>query len=257
MVVRRRSSRPQLKRRTVRAHARRTSRMSNRPSRTDWVGVLPKVAFGAASKDPRFHLIITLGRVVNALTLSRLPLLRPVKWQSPRVRRERQAAFVYAAAVLYEGLRVAVALATHYRRHPKWSTTFGPILADAELRKMRQRYLKPLRDKTAFHFDIDVTREALTAIENEELIVVSGRGAAPHDIYFDLSDDVMLVRLFARDGHRPHLPDLERFMNQTSDLFTRFMHAAHRFMPAVLAEFGVRRRPPRPTDPAQRARRAL
>ena len=106
-----------------------------------------------------------------------------------------------------------------------------------------------------FHFDSEVAEEALENIEPQELIVISGRGTAVQDLYFDLSDDVVLLKLFkvTDDDNERYMEELSEVMAATSDLYLRFIRAAHSFLAAAMTEFGVRQRPPRPSDPAERA----
>jgi|GEM_PF-4037431 len=223
---------------------------------SDWVAVLTAKAILTAKQDARFSLVLALGRVTNTLTLARLPIQRPLRWQSPRIRRERQAALLYAGAVLFEGMRLVEGLARHYCKHAKWATTFKPLLADPTVRSLRTEFLRPLRNKGVFHFDADLFADALTRVPAEEIIIASGRGFTVRDLYIDASDDLILLSLLGSPARGQHEARLEQFIVGTMDLYARFTRAATAFLAVAIAELGARRRRPRSTDPAIRMRDA-
>ena len=203
---------------------------------------MPDGAFDAVRTDRRIHSLLSLARVTNALTLGRWALLAPLKWQSPRLRRERYAALLYTGALLHEGLRFAESLARHFKHLPQFTSGFAPIIADLSVRKLRKAYLKPLRNKVAFHFDAVVQESSLPRLRNSEFVFARGRGIATADIYFELADDVVTDYLLGSPStDREFMRRFEEFAVGTSELYKRFMIAAHRLIPAALKELGWKR----------------
>ena len=158
------------------------------------------------------------------------------------MRRERFAALLYTGALLHEGLRLAESLAGHFRRLPQFVTGFTPILADPTVQRLRKRYLKPLRNKVAFHFDAAVPEISLPRLKNSAYVFACGRGNATADIYFELADDVVTDFLLGSSAtDEEYLRKFEEFAVGTSELYKRFMIASHRLIPAALKELGWKR----------------
>lgn len=209
----------------------------------DWELVIDPASFDRLRTDRAFGILLNLARLTNALTIGRWALLAPLRWQSPRLRRERFAALLYTGALLHEGLRLAEALPAFYRHLPQYRAGFGEIQADSKVRHLRKRYLKRLRNKVAFHFDHDVPATVLPRLRNSEYHFATGRGGAIAAIYFDLADDVVTDFLLGKSSSdAEYVQKLDEFMTGTADLFKRFMIASHRLIPAALREQGWVRR---------------
>lgn len=204
---------------------------------------MPAEAFDRIRSDPRLPPILGLCRVTNAMALGHSAIVAPLKYQSPRVRRDRTAALIYTGAMLAEGLVFAKALGRHFRYLPQYRDGFGKLLGDKQVHEFRTRYLKPLRDKVTFHFDVKVIANVIASMRFAEYVLASGRGKIAGQIYFDLADDVvtcLLVGPYETDAQ--FLGRLKEFMTGTANLYERFMRAAHHLVPAALAELGARRR---------------
>jgi hypothetical protein len=211
-------------------------------ARSEWRIVMPEGKFDALRSDRRVQSLLSLARVTNALTLGRWALLAPLKWQSPRMRRERYAALLYTGALLHEGLRFAESLARHFKHLPQFSAGLAPIIADSSVQRLRKRYLKPLRNKIAFHFDAVVPLTSLPRLKNSGFVFACGRGNATADIYFELADDVVTDYLLGSSStDEGFVRKFEEFAVGTSELYKRFMIASHRLIPAALKELGWRR----------------
>lgn len=191
--------------------------------------------------DPAFVELIRLARVVNSLTLSYPPLLATLEDQSPRARRERFAAMLNAAALLHEGLHTAQGLAKHFRGLPQWKEEFASLLRDPKVNEFRTRVLKKIRDELVFHFDRDALATGLSHFpDGETQVAVTARNEWTYgEIYFDMADDALLGYLF---GDAPTEADyhtrVAHLLENTTDLFNRFMRASHRVIPAALEKMG-------------------
>lgn len=210
----------------------------------EWQAVITPDQLEALKSDPRLPPLIALGRLTNALAIAHPLVMRDVRWQSPRMRRERMSGMLYVAALLHEGLGTAQALGAHFRDLPQYKTGFAALQGDREVLALRQRYLKPLRDKAVFHAEVPFAAGALAALpDGGEVVVASGRGQRAGAIYFDISDHLVLHHLIGEQlSDEAYMEELSSFLISTGRLYGRFMKAAHRLIPVALASLGVRRR---------------
>jgi hypothetical protein len=169
-------------------------------------------------------------------------LMIRVEYQSPRARRDRTAAFLYAGGVLVEGLKVSRSLGKHFRHLPQYRSGFGAIHADKAVQVLERRFLQRLRDKAAFHFEREVFVHALPELEYDPVRLASARGFRVGAIYFDFVDEATLVYLTGAKSDDQHLQLLEEYMLGTAELANRFLRAAHSLIPRVLREIGGRKR---------------
>jgi hypothetical protein len=197
--------------------------------------------------DDRLIGIATLARATNALAMAYPVLMIPVRYQSPRARRDRTSGFLYAAAVLFEGLQVSKSLAKFFRDLPQFQSGFGLIHSDKQVQRLESRFLKKLRDKAAFHFDRDVMAEGFKELDLPEARFASGRGWRTGSTYFDIVDDAVLIFLTGAASDAEHLELLDEYMTSTAELANRFLIASHRLIPRVLRILGAQMRTIRPT----------
>jgi hypothetical protein len=197
--------------------------------------------------DERLIGIATLARATNALAMAYPVLMTPVTYQSPRARRDRTSAFLYAAAVLFEGLQVSRGLTRYFKDLPQFQAGFALIHADRAVQTLETRFLKRLRDKAAFHFDRDVLAKGFKELDFEDARFASGRGWRTGSTYFDIVDDAVLVFLTGASSDNEHLELLDHYMTSTAALANRFLIASHRLIPRVLRLLGARMRTIRAT----------
>jgi hypothetical protein len=197
----------------------------------------------ALAQDERLWELLALARVTNALAQAYQGLMISFKHQSPRARRNRNAALLYAAALIFEGLQVSRRLAKHYRDLPQFKSGFGILHADPKTKSIEHSLLKPLRDKTAFHFDRDVFQKAALLIEFPEVRVASARGWKPAAVYFDLADEAIFAYLTGAKSDQEHLAKLADFMVSTARLVNSFLRSSHRLLATAFRQMGGQMRP--------------
>lgn len=205
--------------------------------------VFTKAAWNAVRGDERLWDLLRLGRVVHSLTLAQPGLTAPVKYQTPRARRSRAAGLVHAGAVVFEGLQVSRALAKHFRGLPQFKQGFGAIHSDPATQELESRFLKPLRDKAAFHFDRMPFTASLMELDLPEYRFASSAGWSANGTYFDIVDDALFLFLTGAKSNEQHLEELGLFMVGTATLVKKYLQAANRLMPPVLASLGATMRP--------------
>jgi hypothetical protein len=203
-------------------------------SLAQWKGLEP---------DERLWDLLALARVTNALAQAYQGLLISVDYQSPRSRRNRAAALLYAAALIFEGLQVSRRLAKHYRELPQFKAGFGALHSDPKTQHLESAFLKPLRDKTAFHFDREVFQKAVGLIEFPEVRVASARGWNPGAVYFDIADEAIFAYLTGAKNDQEHLAKLEEFMTGTSRLVNSFIRSSHKLLATAFRQLGGKMRP--------------
>ena len=100
--------------------------------------VAPQAQWLAIRADPRFVELMRLARATNQLGIAYGPLAHTLDDQSPDARRNRFAAFIFAAAILKEALDTAQSLGRWYRDRPQYQEGFGALFKDANVRALRE-----------------------------------------------------------------------------------------------------------------------
>jgi hypothetical protein len=215
--------------------------LSNHPREPDTAIFASASTWAGLRQNPAFIELVRLARVVNSLTLSYPPLLSSFEDQSPRARRERFAAMLYAGALLHEGLHTAQGLAQHFRNLPQYKEEFAAIFSDPEVTQFRSNVLDRIRDELVFHFDRDSLAVGLSHFPDGEtmITVTAGTDWSHGETYFELADDSLLAYLF---GDAPDEKEYQRrvadLIERITQLFNRFTRAAHRLIPAALRDMG-------------------
>lgn len=204
-------------------------------------------------EDPSFVELVRLMRIVNQLSLSYPPLLATLEDQSPRARRERASAIVFAAALLQEGMRTAEGLAQYFRGLAQYREEFAPLFSDPKVQAYRANVLGRVRDELVFHVDRATIAEGLARFPAGDVHVASTLESdwSQGQIYFEIADDALFGALFGNaESAERYTDQLRELVEGTTELFTRFTTAAHRLIPAVLAQLGCVSRPiVRPVPP--------
>jgi hypothetical protein len=201
--------------------------------------------------EPTFVELLRLARVTNSLTLVYPPILASLEDQSPKARRERFGATLYAAALLHEGLHAAQGLGQHFRHMPQYQEGFAAIFADPIVGAFRSSTLDRTRDELVFRFDRDPLAVGLTRFAAGEMLIATAPDFQQGETSFAIADDAVLGYLF---GDAPteevYLQRVTYLIKQVTLPFNRFMRAAHSLIPAALREMGCYIKPvSRPSPP--------
>jgi hypothetical protein len=237
----------------------------NEPPRDEAIYASPD-RWKALRGDPGFVELLRLARVVNSLSLNYAPLMASLQDQSPKARRDRFAAFFYAAALLKEGLDTAQTLGKYFRGLPQYKAGFEAIFDDPDIKALRSGDLDKIRDQLVFHFDRDSIAAGLAHFPHgKALIATAPKGFKKQgEIYFDAADDALLAYLFGdAPSESEYLARVAHLMEQVTSLFKHFMRASHSLIPVALAQMGChvepfdRPQPPSDAAPMNRQRVAL
>jgi len=115
------------------------AKMTN-PRASCWEIVCPKGKFEALRSYERFWAILTLSRIVNALSFCHVSGTEGGCGDTPSVRRQRSNAFLFASSVLYEGLEVAETLGRHFRDLNSFRNGFAILMAERETDQVRRKF---------------------------------------------------------------------------------------------------------------------
>lgn len=225
------------------------------PTFRDWEIIAPRDVWQAIRSDERFIELVRVARVVNSLAQAYGPLIHTLEDQSPAARRNRFAAFFYAAALLKEGLDTAQSLGKHFRHLKQYKEGFGAILADADVQGLRSELLSKVRNELVFHFDRDAIAQGLSQFADSDSRILSASEFSHGEIYYDIADDAVLGYLFGdAPTEKEYVRRLAHFMEELTELANRFMAASHSLLAVALRELGCKKRQSdRPLPPADDA----
>jgi hypothetical protein len=204
--------------------------------------VVPAERWATVRSDDRFIELMRLARAVNSLGIAFPPLQLTLADQSPSARRNRFAAFFYAAAIIKEGLDTAQSLGRWYRELPQYREGLASILRDKDVKQFRTDVLDPIRDKLVFHFDRDALTAGFAAMVLEgDVRIASFPDTGPQlgETHFDAADDAVLGFLFGdRIDEDTFLVRVEKFMKQLVALMNRFIPASHKLIAKGMIDLG-------------------
>ncbi len=201
--------------------------------------------FNQLRSNPQLSSLLTLARVVNALNFCFRVLKDFSGDESPAGRRQHINAFLFSTGVLYGGLEITDTLTKHFGNRASFQAGFGSLLADSRTENLRTKVLKPLRDKTVFHFDRDVATKTINSfnLDLPSYLFVTASGNKAGDIYYNLADEVainfVLGEPTSEEEERRRLAEI---LSDTADVLKRFVEAANTLIADVLKEMGWYRR---------------
>src|SRR3990172_9490337 len=106
-----------------------------------WQIVITAEKFEMLRDDRRFRLLLTLGRIINALRFCHMAV---VNENSP-FRGNRINSFLFMSAVLYEGIKVTRNLGRDFRDLDSFKTGIGALLRDKDTQDLWDTSLNRLR----------------------------------------------------------------------------------------------------------------
>lgn len=200
-----------------------------------------KERFDLLKTDERFLGLLTLARAVNALRFCQKAGIDAKDTPGPSGARSTINSVLYASSALYEGFIVVERLGTHFKNLDSFKSGFGALLRDKTVRSFRESILSRMRNKFAFHFDLDVAKEAFDHFELREYTFASGIGKASGELYFGLADEAVMNYLLqpAENESNESLKDRYlKILQNTAQLMVRFTDSAERLMADVLDSMG-------------------
>lgn len=199
----------------------------------------PADEFTPHRTSPHFRRLVTLARIVNSLRFTEIAGVEQNHKEGPSPSRQRVSAFLYMAALLYEGLRFAKRIAKDFQGSPAYRTGFSELLRDPEVRSLRDGLLARLRNQAIYHHDDEVAELGLQLLNEPEYVFVSTSGRTNADFYYDLAD--LTVVRFAINEDLDRGEFYRRFkeeMERTVAVAFRFSECADRLIVEGLKDLG-------------------
>ena len=151
-----------------------------------------KDIFEIMKTDERFLNLLTLARLLNALRFCQQPVIEARTSNKPSASRQRINSFLFASSVLYEGFILVENLGQYFRDAESFRNGFAVLLKDKNVKHLRATVLKRMRNKFVFHFDRNMTLEALKEFELPNYRFATGFGKASGELYYGLADEAVM-----------------------------------------------------------------
>lgn len=205
----------------------------------NWNISCSSISFDKLRTDERFIAILNLARISNALLFCQIPALEVGKKNTPSAGRQLINSFLYASAILYEGLNRADSLGKYFKDLDSFKNGFAIILKDEKIKRHRNAVLDTLRNQFVFHFDKDIIPETLKDFVLPEYIFAISNGLKRKDIYYNLADEIVLDYLL-RDikDDQEKAKRFKEIIKQTTELMVSFSKATDDLIQEVLIEMG-------------------
>jgi len=196
--------------------------------------------------DERLHMLLTLGRIVNALRFAQQAVTDIRDPDKPAGDRQRVNSFLFLGAILCEGMGfVRNQLGKHFRHLTSFKKGFQELFRDQGVEDLLRRDtgdLWKLRNKIVFHYDRESVQQGLTNIpsaERNNVPFVRGYQHRRGDIYFSLCDDVVVRYLVGPvQEESEFLAKLKQLMHKALQFSYRFGSAAEELITDGLKELG-------------------
>ena len=194
-----------------------------------WDITCSKETFNSLRSDERFLNLLALARLVNALRFCQQPVIDAGNSDKPSATRQRLNSFLFASSVLYEGFLLVEKLGQYFKDSDSFKKGFAILLRDKKIKDLRASELTRMRNKFVFHFDRDVSLEALKDFDLPTYRFATGFGKASGEIYYGLADEVVMNYLLeskTEDTDSTLNLRLRSLMVDITDLMGKFGEAA-------------------------------
>lgn len=148
--------------------------------------------FNHLKQDDRFPVILALARTVNALRFCQKAAIDSKGIGGPTESRAIINSFLFAASVIYEGLRMIEKNRGSIEDLNSYKTDFEVFKKDSSIKKLRNTVLKKIRNQFVFHFDPIIMKKSLKNFELDLYVFAAGKGKAAGEMYFGLADEVAM-----------------------------------------------------------------
>jgi hypothetical protein len=189
--------------------------------------------------DEAFAEILTLGRVSNFLHAA----LTPIVQASSLIRDAHATQFagiLFLSRLLSEALQVLERSGKHFRELAAFKELVQPILRDADVTKLRKEWLSPIRNRSVFHNDPEVSKTGLVALKKPTVpqdIVVGDDGTTSTQ-HYPMSNVVAAMFAYELAGSDDPIGFLSPSFGGVPALAIRVAAAIDALVPQALVERG-------------------
>lgn len=169
-----------------------------------------------------FAFLVALARAVNALKFGVAAMAATGDAVTPATERQRFQAFLYLSGVLHEVFEFKI------RSHDKVGDLAAyrgafKVLEVAALDLKTRELISKIRNRTAFHFDLDIVERTLPKMPPENLCFLAGYGRHSSEANYELASIVTFAFAFG------HLDDLERAYGNFGKYFDLLLTIVRQF----------------------------
>jgi hypothetical protein len=227
----------------------------------DWQVACGQGRFEECQKDEKFAYIVALGRAVNSLNFVYSAMLCAGTGDSPDARRARLNSYLFASAILYEGLKLVRAMNQTFKQDEVFQEGLHNILRDKVAQTIEQAHLNPARNRAVFHFLPEFFAEMIASASCEECLFVSAHGKRRRDLYYPFADVITAGILVGLSSDTEEFSViLGKAMSDTTDLMIRFIDGAELLIAYHINRWGFEAKeisPPDPPSPASPKNQSL
>jgi len=200
-----------------------------------------KDTFDNLRTDDRFLNLLTLARLLNALRFCQQPVIDARKSDRPSASRQSINSFLFASSVLYEGFLLVEKLGQYFRDLDSFKNGFAVLLRDKKIKNLRETALKRMRNKFVFHFDRDISLEALKVFDLPNHRFATGFGKASGELYYGLADEAVMNYLLqpqSEDTDSALNKRLRALIEDITELMGKFVEAVELLIAEALVTMG-------------------
>ena len=178
---------------------------------------IPISQINKLKKDPAFILILQLGRHINQLSFCQQVYLEVIKKPdsltdpaTPTDLRQVHNSFFFMCAVLYEAFKLIGPLGKEFRNYKSFREGLAKLNKDPKLNFLKEKVFPKMRSKFIYHVDPDPFLEALETYNIRNIEFIKSVSNKQGDIYFNLSDELVLNYIIEATGDGPQNAEEER-----------------------------------------------
>jgi len=203
---------------------------------------IPESKFEQLRSNETFKAVLVLARLVNSVRFSQMAPYEAVANPGPNANRQVINGFLFQTASLFEALERARTMGRGLKSLPGHGKLMVPFLRRADVQALERGSLKTLRDKVAFHFDLDVFEEAIKDIHLPRYVFLQQAGPARKDVYYPLADEIVLHYLKGDEGldRSEHLKMVDQWLQTVTDISHEFIQISELLLVEGVESLGLR-----------------
>ena len=153
--------------------------------------VIPKETFEKLRDDRQFIRMLQLARFQNQLSfcIAAVPSISDPHHAMYRDSRQLINAMLFGSAILFEGIGQLKDAMAHFKWYATYKNDFRPFIKDSDTNRVRERYLKQLRNTSVSHVDSSIIADTLKWVTYEKYALLGGSKESS-TIYYPLADNI-------------------------------------------------------------------
>jgi len=178
--------------------------------------------------DPKFILILQLGRYINQLMYFHKVYLANDDGVTPVGVRHTHNSFFFMCAILYEALKIIGPLGSEFRSYRTFRNGFAKLSKNADMNDLKTKVLNKMRNEFIFHVDPKPFEEALQTYDLRLIDFVTTTTGKQGDNYFNLSDELVLNYIIGDHGSaKAEREYYAKVVKKVGDVMAEFIRCAN------------------------------